>query len=307
MLSPARASLRLLVAAAVCAGASGLLAPQAGLRAVAPRAHLSRSAVGPQMMLGGARAGRLSLRLGKMFSPSKGRANRFPGFGGSGGCGMSGAGGGGTSDATPASSGDDGKSDDESPLAKLWKSYEKALEAEPLKMKALTSLAGFAIGDILSQKFIQKTDLDWYRLFRLASFGLLVHGPSSHLFYGKLDARFPGTSASIVFTKVFIDQVLWNPIFGVMFFSYVAMLEGKGIDNVVNKVRNELLTVVTGSWKVWPLAHTINFRFVPSSQRVLYINSIQIGYNCFLSIISNRDGEDAAPKKKAVKGKAKKK
>lgn len=46
---------------------------------------------------------------------------------------------------------------------------------------------------------------------------------------------------------------------------------------------------VTGSWKVWPLAHAINFRFIPSSQRVLYINSIQVGYNCFLSIISNRD------------------
>ena len=27
--------------------------------------------------------------------------------------------------------------------------------------------------------------------------------------------------------------------------------------------------------QVWPLAHTINFRFIPSSQRVLYINSIQ--------------------------------
>ena len=46
---------------------------------------------------------------------------------------------------------------------------------------------------------------------------------------------------------------------------------------------------VTGSWKVWPIAHTINFRFIPSSQRVLYINSIQIGYNCFLSVISSRD------------------
>ena len=49
---------------------------------------------------------------------------------------------------------------------------------------------------------------------------------------------------------------------------------------------------VTGSWKVWPLAHTINFRFIPSSQRVLYINSIQIGYNCFLSLISNRSPEE---------------
>ena len=36
---------------------------------------------------------------------------------------------------------------------------------------------------------------------------------------------------------------------------------------------------------------------------MLYINSIQIGYNCFLSIISNRDSTAAAPgeaKPKAV-------
>tara|TARA_B100000524_G_C23518447_1_gene323235 strand:+ start:51 stop:320 length:270 start_codon:yes stop_codon:yes gene_type:complete len=82
--------------------------------------------------------------------------------------------------------------------------------------------------------------------------------------------------------------VLWNPIFGIMFFSYVAMLELKGVGYVVDKVQNELWTSVSGSWRVWPLAHLINFRFIPSSQRVLYINTIQIFYNCFLSVISNR-------------------
>lgn len=43
-----------------------------------------------------------------------------------------------------------------------------------------------------------------------------------------LDGKIPGTSAKAVFSKVFIDQVLWNPCFGVMFFSYVALLEAKG-------------------------------------------------------------------------------
>lgn len=37
-------------------------------------------------------------------------------------------------------------------------------------------------------------------------------------------------------------QVLWNPIFGIMFFSYVACLEWKGIDYVVEKTKNELMT-----------------------------------------------------------------
>ena len=69
------------------------------------------------------------------------------------------------------------------------------------------------------------------------------------------------------------------------------MLEAKGIQYVIDKTRNDLINAVTGSWKVWPLAHTINFRFVPSSQRVLYINTIQIGYNCFLSILGSKSGQ----------------
>jgi len=159
-------------------------------------------------------------------------------------------------------------------------------------MKALTSFVGFALGDILAQLFIQKTDpFDFARLARLASFGFLVHGTTSHWFYGLLDGKIPGTSAKIVFTKVFIDQVLWNPCFGVMFFGYIGALEGKGIQYVIDKTKNDLVNAVTGSWKVWPLAHTINFRFVPSSQRVLYINTIQIGYNCFLSILGSKSQE----------------
>jgi len=193
-------------------------------------------------------------------------------------------------DPEPSEEPDDGSN----PLVNGWKRYNELLDEKPLLMKALTSFTGFALGDILAQKFIQKQPFDWYRLFRLASFGFLVHGTSSHWFYGKLDGLIPGKDAKMVFTKVFIDQVLWNPIFGVMFFSYVALLECKGVEYVVDKTKNELLTQVTGSWKVWPIAHAINFRFIPSSQRVLYINTIQIGYNCFLSLISNRDAEPAS-------------
>jgi protein Mpv17 len=44
---------------------------------------------------------------------------------------------------------------------------------------------------------------------------------------------------------------------------------------------------------VWVPAHTINFAFVPPSQRLLYINTIQIGYNIFLSFLGNKDPEAA--------------
>jgi len=263
--------------------AGALVAPALAVSrpAVAPRA-----AVAPTMMLGrgSGRSWIRALRSGKHWNPIAPRSS------GPGMC-DGGDGGGGTSEPTPEPADDDSGSN---PLEALWKSYETALDEKPLLMKALTSMVGFALGDILAQTFIQKGDaFDWARFIRLTSFGCLVHGTTSHYFYGFLDGKIPGTGGKQVFTKVFIDQVLWNPCFGVMFFSYVAAFELKGIGYVKDKVQNELLTQVFGSWKVWPIAHAINFRFIPSSQRVLYINTIQIGYNMFLSIIANRDAEAA--------------
>lgn len=46
---------------------------------------------------------------------------------------------------------------------------------------------------------------------------------------------------------------------------------------------------------MWPLAHVVNFKFVPSSQRILYINTIQVGYNAFLSTMTNAPADGDAP------------
>jgi Mpv17 / PMP22 family len=37
-----------------------------------------------------------------------------------------------------------------------------------------------------------------------------------------------------------------------------------------------------------PFFAAINFAFIPPSQRLLYINTIQIGYNVFLSFLGNK-------------------
>jgi len=95
-----------------------------------------------------------------------------------------------------------------------------------------------------------------------------------------------------VATKVAIDQTIWNPIFGCMFFGYLNLVEGKSFDDYKKKLRSDLKTAVMGSWAVWVPAHTINFAFVPPSQRLLYINTIQIGYNVFLSFLGNKSVDD---------------
>mmetsp|Transcript_14369 Transcript_14369/g.30268 ORF Transcript_14369/g.30268 Transcript_14369/m.30268 type:complete len:189 (-) Transcript_14369:306-872(-) len=178
-------------------------------------------------------------------------------------------------------------------MSGLWARYNAMLEAQPLLTKALTSLTGFTIGDILAQNFVNDDGkpYDPMRTLRLGSFGFLIHGTTGHYFYGFLDSKLPGTKPATVATKVLIDQTMWNPIFGLIFFGYLNVTEGKSLEDYKNKIKADLKTAVMGSWAVWVPAHTINFAFVPPSQRLLYINSIQIGYNVFLSFLGNKKVE----------------
>lgn len=89
-------------------------------------------------------------------------------------------------------------------------------------------------------------------------------------------------------SQVIIDQVFWAPIFTLIFFTWIGVTSGASPSEIVAKVKSDLVQGVVGSWTVWPLAHTINFKFVPTEQRLLYINSIQIFYNVFLSIIGSK-------------------
>lgn len=171
------------------------------------------------------------------------------------------------------------------------------LDTQPLLTKALTSLTGFTLGDVLAQNFIESGgEYDLMRTIRLGSFGFLVHGTTGHYFYGFLDSKLPGTAPITVASKVAIDQVVWNPIFGCMFFGYLNFAEGKSFSDYTKKLQADLKTAVMGSWAVWVPAHTINFAFIPPSQRLLYINTIQIGYNVFLSFLGNKKVDEGEKK-----------
>lgn len=49
-------------------------------------------------------------------------------------------------------------------------------------------------------------------------------------------------------------------------------------------IQNKLIPMMLANFAVWPIAHLINFKFIPSQQRILYINCIQV---CPLSNVYN--------------------
>jgi len=170
-----------------------------------------------------------------------------------------------------------------------WAAYNEQLDKNPLTAKACTSLVGWFLGDLLAQVFIVKSGvIDVKRLITLAAFGFLYHGPSGHYFYNWLDEKIPGTDSKTVATKVFIDQIIWCPLFMTVFFTYLGLVAGDSFPAIGNKIKNDLFTAVQGSWKVWPIVHAVNFKFISTKHRLVFINGIQIAFNMFLSLIGSK-------------------
>ncbi len=45
------------------------------------------------------------------------------------------------------------------------------------------------------------------------------------------------------------------------------------------------------NWTVWPLAQYINFAYIPTEQRVLYVTVLGLVWNSYLSHMGNRHAE----------------
>eukprot|EP00558_Chaetoceros_sp_UNC1202_P010121 CAMPEP_0197243270 /NCGR_PEP_ID=MMETSP1429-20130617/8778_1 /TAXON_ID=49237 /ORGANISM="Chaetoceros sp., Strain UNC1202" /LENGTH=235 /DNA_ID=CAMNT_0042703465 /DNA_START=27 /DNA_END=734 /DNA_ORIENTATION=+ len=169
-----------------------------------------------------------------------------------------------------------------------WNAYNDALDKNPLTAKACTSAVGFFLGDLLAQLFIVKSTLDIKRLVTLSVFGFIYHGPSGHYFYNWLDSKIEGTDGKSVATKVFIDQVFWCPIFMTVFFTYLGLANGDSFGAIGNKIKSDLFTAMQGSWKIWPVVHAVNFKFISTKHRLVFINGVQIVFNMFLSLLGSK-------------------
>ncbi|KAG9980650.1 hypothetical protein KCU78_g21604, partial [Aureobasidium melanogenum] len=41
------------------------------------------------------------------------------------------------------------------------------------------------------------------------------------------------------------------------------------------------------NWMLWPFVQAVNFKFVPLQHRVLVVNVVSLGWNCYLSYLNS--------------------
>ncbi|CAK0787179.1 hypothetical protein CVIRNUC_010395 [Coccomyxa viridis] len=173
-------------------------------------------------------------------------------------------------------------------LKRFWRAYVTALDKHPIAVKSATSFFGFMIGDLLAQTITGHGAYDLFRTLRLVAFGVTLDGPVGHVWYTLLDRKvFPNepTSNRAVVCKMLADQLLWAPFFSCVFFVFTNVLAGHP-EMVLPSIQAKLLPMMIANFAVWPIAHLINFKFIPSQQRILYINCCQILWSAYLSNLS---------------------
>lgn len=69
-----------------------------------------------------------------------------------------------------------------------------------------------------------------------------------------------------------------------MFLSSMATLEGGSVSEKLDKNYKNALTT---NYMVWPFVQAVNFKMVPLEHRVLFVNVISIGWNCYLSYLNS--------------------
>lgn len=148
------------------------------------------------------------------------------------------------------------------------------------------------VGDVLEQQYeiIRKELKSWdtVRTRNMSISGCTV-GILCHYWYKYLDARIPGRTIKIVAKKVMVDQVICSPITITVFFLTLALLENTSMKEFIEEVKKKAWRLYAAEWVIWPPAQVINFYILPTKYRVLYDNTISLGYDVYTSNVVKRN------------------
>jgi protein Mpv17 len=167
--------------------------------------------------------------------------------------------------------------------------YNARLATRPLLTGSVTTAVLFATGDISAQQLVQRRgfkDHDMTRTGRMALYGGCVFGPVASTWFGFLGSKVVLKNPHMTtVARVAFDQLLFAPVMIGVFLSSMAKMEGVSVKERLDKT---WWAALKANWIVWPAVQVINFTYIPLPHRLMFANTIAIGWNCYLSWVNSQ-------------------
>nr|XP_058957266.1 protein Mpv17-like [Pocillopora verrucosa] len=177
---------------------------------------------------------------------------------------------------------------------RAWRWYMRCLEIHPWKTQLISTGALLGAGDFIAQQYVEKVPLrehDLVRTARMAAVGTVVIGPIFHVWYAQLDKRFARKSPGNAIRKMTVDQSILAPVFLVLFYGAVGVVERRTIKEISDKIYEEFYPNMVVNYQIWPAVQFCNFYFFPAHLRVLIVNVVSLFWNTYLAWTSHKELE----------------
>ncbi|OBA23845.1 protein SYM1 [Metschnikowia bicuspidata var. bicuspidata NRRL YB-4993] len=179
----------------------------------------------------------------------------------------------------------------------FFRKYNHLMNTRPLATNIATTGFLFGAGDFLAQQLemrrpapaglaAKSAAYDMPRTARAVAYGSLVFGPLAGKWFGYLARVSVGSSAAAnTLARVALDQCVFAPLVGIpLYFSCMTVMEAPADVRgaVTSKLHHAWWDTVRTNWMVWPAVQVANFGLVPPLFRLLVVNFLSIGWNCYL-------------------------
>ncbi|KAK9475368.1 uncharacterized protein V1510DRAFT_427718 [Dipodascopsis tothii] len=169
--------------------------------------------------------------------------------------------------------------------------YNALLTQRPLLTQATTSGFLFGAGDALAQTLSPGKDerYDYMRTARMSFYGGVIFAPVVSHWYRFVTKTIviPGRPNLEAVARMTADQTIFAPNGIAAFYVGMGLLEAKSWDEIKQDLSDKWYPTMVGNYVVWPAVQIINFRFIPLAYRLLFVNSVSIGWNAFMSFINS--------------------
>lgn len=168
-------------------------------------------------------------------------------------------------------------------LNRVWQRYLYHLDRHPFTTQALNTGFLMAAGDAIAQLLSKDCEHDFRRTARFAVVGLAIAGPVMTVWYRALDRTIVGTKGSMAVRKTLLDQVFFLPVYLVGFVWIMGVLRRDPTNDIVEKLKRDLWSMLVASYSVWPAVQLANFYVLPLRHRVLAINFVCLFWNAYVA------------------------